>query len=84
MLEIGCGTGLLLWRIAPQCAAYVGTDLSETVVRNLRGHLQDPGHHLPHVTVRHQAADDFSGIEPGSFDVVVLNSVIQYFPGLDT
>ena len=36
---------------------------------------------LPQVTVRQSAADDFSAIEPGAFDVVVLNSVVQYFPG---
>jgi hypothetical protein len=28
-------------------------------------------------------ADDFSGIEPGGFDGVVLNSVVQYFPGVE-
>ena len=25
-------------------------------------------------------ADDFTGFEPGSFDLVVLNSVVQYVP----
>jgi len=33
------------------------------------------------VTVWQSPADDFSAIEPGAFDVVVLNSVVQYFPG---
>ncbi|HET9443913.1 MAG TPA: amino acid adenylation domain-containing protein, partial [Acidimicrobiales bacterium] len=27
VLELGCGTGLLLWRVAPQCETFVGTDL---------------------------------------------------------
>src|SRR5206468_1199416 len=30
-----------------------------------------------------RAADDFGGLEPGSFDAVVLNSVAQYFPSAD-
>jgi amino acid adenylation domain-containing protein len=29
VLEIGCGTGLLLFRIAPHCVEYYGTDFSE-------------------------------------------------------
>ena len=37
----------------------------------------------PPVTLRKQMADDFSGIEPQSFDVVVLNSIVQYFPDVD-
>ena len=30
-----------------------------------------------------QNADDFTGIEPGSCDAVIINSVVQYFPGVD-
>ena len=29
------------------------------------------------------AADDFTGIPEGWFDLVVINSVVQYFPGVD-
>ena len=32
VLEIGCGTGLLLARIAPHCEHYTGTDFSETAL----------------------------------------------------
>jgi amino acid adenylation domain-containing protein len=81
ILEIGCGTGLLLWRLAPGCARYVGTDFSASVVRDLRQHVGRRA--LPHVELFERAADDFTGIEPGSFDVVVLNSVVQYFPGIE-
>ena len=38
---------------------------------------------LPQVRLSRRMADDFSGLEPGSFDLVVLNSVIQYFPDVD-
>ena len=33
VLEIGCGTGLLLARIAPHCERYTGADFSETALR---------------------------------------------------
>src|SRR5437899_1235688 len=33
--EIGCGTGLLLFRIAPHCESYHGTDVSQTALNFL-------------------------------------------------
>ncbi|MBV8235159.1 MAG: amino acid adenylation domain-containing protein, partial [Acidimicrobiia bacterium] len=82
VLEIGCGTGLLLSRIAPRCARYCGTDFSAHAIRHVtRLTGLRPG--LERVTLRHRAADDFSGIDPGAFDLVILNSVVQYFPDLD-
>ena len=77
VLEIGCGTGLVLFRVARECQQYVATDFSAPAVDYVRGQLDG----LPNVTVWQSAADDFSAIEPGTFDVVVLNSVVQYFPG---
>ncbi|HEU0302771.1 MAG TPA: amino acid adenylation domain-containing protein, partial [Longimicrobium sp.] len=79
VLEIGCGTGLLLHRVAPLCEAYVATDFSATVLSSLRRGLERRPVATP-LTLLHRAADDFAGMEPGSFDTVVLNSVVQYFP----
>jgi methylase of polypeptide subunit release factors len=36
-LEIGCGTGLLLFRLAPECRQYVATDFSAVAVDYVRG-----------------------------------------------
>ena len=82
VLEIGCGSGLLLFRLAPHCVQYHGTDLSQKVIDYLQANLV----HVPEscrITLAQQAADDFSGLAPASFDVVILNSVVQYFPALD-
>jgi amino acid adenylation domain-containing protein len=81
LLEIGCGTGLLLLRLAGGVERYLGTDFSGPVLRTLQRTVDDRGWN--HVELRHQEADDLDGIEPGAFDVVVLNSVIQYFPSVD-
>jgi SAM-dependent methyltransferase/acyl carrier protein len=81
VLEIGCGTGLLLSRIAPFCSAYWGTDISEVALGALRSRWE--GTAAPEVRLLQRAADDFTGIPEGAFDLVVLNSVAQYFPGLD-
>jgi amino acid adenylation domain-containing protein/thioester reductase-like protein len=83
VLEIGCGTGLLLFRLAPQCSAYLGTDFSETALNYVEHQLRDPALSLPQVSLQQRKAHDFDGIEPQSFDTVILNSVLQYFPSVD-
>ena len=35
ILEIGCGTGLLLARVAPDCERYLGTDFSPTALEGI-------------------------------------------------
>jgi amino acid adenylation domain-containing protein len=82
LLEIGCGTGLLLFRLAPHCAAYQGTDFAAAAVGYLRPLLEERQPALAHVSLRQCRADDFSEIAPGRFDTVVLNSVVQYFPSV--
>ncbi len=78
VLEIGCGTGLLLFRLAPGCTQYTATDLSAVAIQSLRRHVSHSG-----VMLQQRAADDFTELEPGSYDAVILNSVVQYFPSVD-
>ncbi|MGW7033099.1 amino acid adenylation domain-containing protein, partial [Streptomyces xanthophaeus] len=82
VLEVGVGTGLLLSRLAPGCEVYWGTDVSATVIGRLSGQVEAAGLG-GRVVLRAQAADVLEGIPDKFFDVVVLNSVVQYFPGVD-
>ena len=81
VLELGCGTGLLLWRLASHCVSYVGTDLSAATLSALDGRLRRAG--MDDVMLLHREATDFSGLPDEPFDVVLANSVIQYFPGAE-
>lgn len=80
--EIGCGTGLLLLPIAPRCAAYFGTDISESELSRLADVVT--ARELRHVTLEQRRADDFDaiGTKVEAVDTIVLNSVVQYFPNL--
>jgi amino acid adenylation domain-containing protein len=82
VLEIGCGTGLLLARLAPACEAYLGTDFSAQAIDHVRK-LVEGRKDLSQVTLSQRLADDFSGIEAGTFDTVIINSVTQYLPSIE-
>lgn len=79
VLEIGCGTGLLLSRLAPDCEVYWGSDYSQEAIAHLQ-QLKAANERLHHVKIIQQLADDYRGIPEGMFDVVILNSIVQYFP----
>jgi amino acid adenylation domain-containing protein len=81
VLEIGCGTGLLLFQIAPHCQRYVGTDFSIVSLQSIQAQLET--RNLPQVELLHRIATDFEGIDIAAFDVVILNSIVQYFPSHD-
>lgn len=80
--EIGCGTGMLLTRIAPLCEKYVGVDFSHTVLESLGHQLKMLPDAAARTELMQRRADDFDGLQPNFFDTVILNSVIQYFPNL--
>ena len=82
ILEVGCGVGLLLQHLAPQCEVYVGTDISISALRQLRQWIGEK-ENLQHVELLHRSASDIQEIRPGSIDTVVLNSVVQYFPDIE-
>ncbi|WP_328369807.1 non-ribosomal peptide synthase/polyketide synthase [Streptomyces sp. NBC_00445] len=83
VLEIGVGSGLILSRVAPGCAEYWGTDLSEEAVRALRTQVEAVPELADRVRLSARPAHDVSGLPEGHFDTVVLNSVAQYFPSAD-
>jgi len=80
VLEIGCGTGLLAIGLAGCFEEYVGTDLSAEPMRELGGVLDRLAPGKARLVVAEAA--DLSAVA-GDFDLVVINSVIQYFPGAD-
>ena len=71
--------GWCLSQMAPVCVEYWGTDFSAPTIQTLQAAVaaQSWG---DRVRLRVQPADVADGLPQGHFDVVVLNSVVQYFP----
>ncbi len=86
VMEIGCGTGLFLFRVIPHCCTYLGTDISGEglkYINTLLEQIKQPRSSWAEVRTQQRGAGDFDGIESGSLDLVILNSVVQYFPSAD-
>ena len=81
--EIGCGTGMLLFQIAPHVQAYYGTDISRASVEYVQQLLLQQPEKYAHVSLEQKRAEDKTQIAENSFDVVILNSIIQHFPSIE-
>ena len=81
VLEIGCGTGMLLLRLIPECERYLATDISEEALRKIRANV--PQEQSKKLELLQRAGDNFDGLGPDSFDTVIINSVVQYFPSVN-
>lgn len=79
VFEIGSGTGLMLYALAPRCRTYDAVDASARAVALIGEHAGA----LANVTCEQRAAHALPDVEPGRYDTVVINSVAQYFPSLD-
>jgi microcystin synthetase protein McyA len=82
VMEIGCGTGLILFRVAPDCSLYTARDFSHTSLSYIEKVMKAGGNHLEQVRLEMREAADFQGVEEGAYDAIILNSVVQYFPSI--
>ncbi|WP_375541018.1 amino acid adenylation domain-containing protein [Paenibacillus tyrfis] len=82
ILEIGCGTGMLLFRLAPDCSRYTALDLSDVALNYVRSQLAATGLEEAKIELLHRPADDLSGLEDRFYDAVVINSMMQYLPSI--
>ncbi|MEU8268265.1 amino acid adenylation domain-containing protein [Sphaerisporangium sp. NPDC049002] len=78
LLEIGCGTGLLLYRYADACEAVHAVDISASALAGVGAGVRRRG--WSHVTLAQGDALSVTALAGMRFDTVVLNSVVQYFP----
>ncbi|HTD27755.1 MAG TPA: amino acid adenylation domain-containing protein, partial [Xanthomonadaceae bacterium] len=83
VLEIGVGSGLILLHAAAHCQAYWGTDFSSQAIAGLQQRIDSDPDLRQEVVLRTQPAHAIDGLPESFFDTIVINSVVQYFPGVD-
>ena len=57
VLELGCGTGLLLFRLAGECERYCGTDFSAVALKYVEQQIAEHFPELSQVELRQRSAD---------------------------
>lgn len=82
VLEIGCGNGLILFKIVKHITSYVGIDISDIALQSIDLSLKDQEREK--ITLLCGSAHQLTQIlnSSQSFDVIILNSVVQYFPSI--
>ncbi|PST18676.1 methyltransferase domain-containing protein [Mesorhizobium plurifarium] len=84
VLDVGCGVGLLGEHLLlAGLSKYHGCDLSSTAIESARNRLMDRVGSSPQWSLSCAAAHDLRARVSEPFDVVLLNSVVQYFPDKD-
>lgn len=81
VLEFGCGTGLILFKLAPEVRSVLGVDISDRALAHVRKTADEAG--IANVALRQGGAEALDAIADDSFDTVVLNSTVQYFPSVE-
>ncbi|MBL8668984.1 MAG: AMP-binding protein, partial [Rhodospirillales bacterium] len=83
VIEVGCGAGMLLFQLAPGCERYHGVDLAQAALDYVERQIEAHAPRYANVRLSRLAAHELQELEPASFDLVLLSSVVQYFPSLD-
>jgi amino acid adenylation domain-containing protein len=83
VLEIGCGSGLLLWEMVARGCRCTGLDPSPLTQERNREHVLRHGLEVELITgFAHEIGEiGVTGAVEGGFDLVLLASTVQFFPG---
>ncbi len=79
VLEIGCASGITMYRVAPLVDHYLGIDISRTIIRHNRLYVKN--NRIPNIQLQELAAHQINQLQREKFDLVIINSVIQSFHG---
>ncbi|MBJ8030398.1 class I SAM-dependent methyltransferase [Bacillus cereus group sp. N21] len=81
ILEIGCASGLTMYELSPFVRTYTGIDMSKKMIEQNRLFIKKQ--ELTNIRVLCLKADEIDQLSPQKFNVLVMNSVSQYFHGFN-
>lgn len=76
-LEVGCASGLTMYRIAPYCKKYIGTDMAEVNLKRDQEKNERDG--ICNIELEQCNAAEIGKFAGKGVNLVILNSVVQYF-----
>lgn len=79
VLEIGCASGLSMFKIAPLVNMYYGTDLSDSIIEKNKKKVKEE--QISNIKLACLQAGEIDKLNDNNFDIVIINSVIQCFHG---
>ncbi|MEO6187560.1 MAG: amino acid adenylation domain-containing protein [Ginsengibacter sp.] len=83
LLEIGTGSGFIFYRLAAHVKKYIGTDFSQSSIDHIVQRVDNAEKNYGEVSFKVCAAHEIVLGEDEKVDTILLNSVVQYFPGED-
>lgn len=83
ILEIGSGSGLILFNMIDKCQRYYATDFSAAAMNYLHKRIDTNGFNRKTALFNCKADEIPFNEMRGPIDTVIINSVIQYFPNAE-
>lgn len=80
VVEIGCASGLTMFRIAPFVGKYTGTDMAKANLERNAEKIQKDG--ITNIKLQQCSANEIGTAISDKTDMVIINSVCQYFPDM--
>lgn len=85
VLEIGCGTGMILFNIAKHCKNYVASDITQAATDYISKNIDHDAFKNVNINLFNNEARDFNNYKGyiTETDTIIINSVVQCFPNLE-
>ncbi|MBN2441343.1 MAG: methyltransferase domain-containing protein, partial [Spirochaetales bacterium] len=83
ILEIGCGTGMYLFKLYSMCSSYSALDTSSESLNYIETVMRKSNKDFANVKLFHCRPEDFKNDTGIKYDFCLMNSVVQYFPNID-
>ena len=81
VLEIGSGSGLIYYQLAEKVKKYIGTDFSRSSMNQITQRINKGLRNYCPTELKICAAHEIEIDESENIDTIILNSIVQYFPG---
>ncbi|EMS71435.1 AMP-binding protein [Ruminiclostridium cellobioparum] len=81
VLEIGCASGISMYKLAPYVNLYYGTDFSKVIIKKNEQNVREMN--INNIKLACLSAEEIDMVDESNFDITVMNSVVVCFSGLN-